>query len=100
MLPLLPTGHPPDDGPMGYEITLRDRSIELVNDADAFAHEKSMTTFYRTANSRQTIDCWSVPLASVRTDEILMIRQVELALATAAAPAAGDVATVHQLKGA
>jgi hypothetical protein len=63
--------------PNGFEITLRDRSVELVADADTFVHEKSMTTFYRTNNARRTIDCWSVPLASVRTDEILMIKAAE-----------------------
>jgi hypothetical protein len=62
---------------MPYEIILRDRTSEFVNDADAFTHEKAMTTFYRTANARQSVDCWSVPVASVRTDEILMIREQE-----------------------
>jgi len=78
---------------MGYEITLRDRTTLAVGEADAFAHEKAMTTFYRTANARQTIDCWAVPLASIRTDEILMVRRVE-----AASEVAGDLgATVHHL---
>jgi len=67
---------------MGFEITLRDRTVELVGEADTYAHEKSMTTFYRTGNARRTVDCWSVPVASVRTDEILMIK--------AAADAASD----------
>ena len=62
---------------MGYQVTLRDRTVETVIDADAFCHEKVMTTFYRTANTRQAVDCWAVPLASFRTDEILMIRLVE-----------------------
>lgn len=75
MLVWLPTGITVDDGPMGFEITLRDKSTEFIDEADAFAHEKSMTTFYRTANSRQTIDCWAISLASVRTDQILMIRR-------------------------
>jgi hypothetical protein len=50
-----------------------------VGDADTFAHEKVMTTFYRTANSRRAVDCWSTPLASFRTDEILMIRSRDAA---------------------
>ena len=62
---------------MGFEITLRDRTVEFVGDADTFAHEKVMTTFYRTENSRRAVDCWSMPLASFRTDEILMIRRTE-----------------------
>jgi len=65
---------------MGFEITLRDRSTEIVVEANAFAHEKAMTTFYRTANARATIDCWATPMASIRTDEILMIRRREEAV--------------------
>jgi hypothetical protein len=61
----------------GYSVTMRDRTIEQVEDADAFCHEKVMTTFYRTANLRRTVDCWSTPLASFRTDEILMIRRLD-----------------------
>ncbi|MEZ5322290.1 MAG: hypothetical protein R2698_09495 [Microthrixaceae bacterium] len=72
---------------MGYEITLRDRTTELVADADTYAHDKSMTTFYRTANARRTVDCWATPLASVRTEEILLIRLHE-AVACTAAPGA------------
>jgi hypothetical protein len=60
-----------------YLVTLRDRSIETVNGADAYSHERVMTTFYRTGNTRGAVDCWSSPLASFRTDEILMIRRVE-----------------------
>ena len=96
MLPWLSTGREAHDRPMGYEITLRDRTTLAVGEADAFAHEKSMTTFYRTANARQTIDCWAVPLASIRTDEILMVRRVEVdALSGAEAGA-----TVHHLASA
>jgi len=73
----LPTGHPSYGDPMTYRVTLRDRSIETVDDADAFSHERLMTTFYRTGNQRRAVDCWAVPLASFRTEEILMIRQAE-----------------------
>jgi len=62
---------------MTYAVTLRDRTVETVEGADAFAHEKLMTTFYRTANSRRAVDCWATPVASFRTDEILMVRTFE-----------------------
>lgn len=62
---------------MAFQITLRDHSTELVGEADTYAHEKTMTTFYRTNNARRAIDCWSVPVASVRTDEILMIKAAD-----------------------
>lgn len=58
----------------GYEVTLRDRTVTHIDSADAFSHDRAMTTFYRTANARQAVDCWAVPVASIRTDEILMIR--------------------------
>lgn len=74
MLPWLPTGDLAEDDTMAFEITLLDRTVELIADADTFSHDKAMTTFYRTGNARQTIDCWSVPVASIRTDEILMVR--------------------------
>ena len=59
----------------GYAVTLRDRTVETIDHSDAFAHERAMTTFYRTGNTRGAIDCWAIPLASIRTDEILMIRR-------------------------
>ena len=68
------TGGPSYGRQVTYEVTLRDRTIEPVRDADAFNHEKGMTTFYRTGNLRRAVDCWAVPLASFRTDEILMVR--------------------------
>ena len=61
----------------GYRVTLRDRTTETVFGSDAFCHERVMTTFYRTANTRGAVDCWATPLASFRTDEILMIRRSE-----------------------
>ena len=63
------------DQHMGFDITLRDHSSEFVEGADAFVHDKAMTTFYRTDNDRHAVDCWSVATAAIRTDEILMIRR-------------------------
>ena len=84
MLPWLPTGEGAHDRHMAFEITLRDRTVELVGEADTYAHDKTMTTFYATNNARRTIDCWSVPMASVRTDEILMIKAVDEAVTSTA----------------
>jgi len=77
---------------MAFEITLRDRTVELIGEADTYAHDKTMTTFYATNNARRTIDCWSVPTASIRTDEILMIKSVE--------DVAETTAVVHHLASA
>lgn len=59
-----------------YDITLRDGTVEQVAGADAYQPEQSMTTFFRTGG-RHTVDCWSVRMASFRTDQILAIRRLE-----------------------
>ena len=57
-----------------YELVLRDGTREVVTGADAYQQEQSMTTFFRT-DGRRGVDCWSVRMASFRTDEILAIRR-------------------------
>jgi len=59
-----------------FDITLRDGTVEQVAGADAYQQEQSMTTFFRT-EGRHTVDCWSVRMASFRTDQILAIRRQE-----------------------
>ena len=59
-----------------YDVTLRDGAVEQVAGADAYQQEQSMTTFFRT-DGRHTVDCWSVRMASFRTDQILAIRRLE-----------------------
>lgn len=66
-----------------YDITLRDGTVEQVAGADAYRPEQSMTTFFRT-DGRHTVDCWSVRMASFRTDQILAIRRQEAACDLAA----------------
>jgi hypothetical protein len=61
---------------MAFLVTLRDHSVDEIDDADAFAHERAMTTFFRTNNARGAVDCWSEAVAAYRTDEILKIRRV------------------------
>lgn len=68
-----------------FDITLRDGSQERVDGADAYQQEHSMTTFFRT-DGRPTVDCWSVRMASFRTDQILAVRRVEEAVAALDAP--------------
>ena len=75
MLPFLPTGSPSYNSGMAFTVTLRDHTVERVDGADAYTPERSLTTFFRTANARGAVDCWSVALASFRTDEILVIRR-------------------------
>ncbi|MCB1269095.1 MAG: hypothetical protein KDB19_13300 [Microthrixaceae bacterium] len=59
-----------------FDGTLRDGTVQRVDGADAYEPERSMTTFFRT-DGRPTVDCWSVRMASFRTDEILAIRRLE-----------------------
>lgn len=70
--------------PVAFLVTLRDGNEERVEGADAYQQEQSMTTFFRT-EGRQTVDCWSVRMASFRTDHILAVRRVDLPLPSSAA---------------
>ena len=69
-----------------YRITLKDRTTETIDDADAYQQEGQMTTFFRTGSGRLVVDAWSTRLASFRTSEIVAIRRVEPVEAVAAAP--------------
>jgi len=56
---------------------MQDRTLERVTVADAYQQEGPMTTFFRTAGQRRTVDSWSVRVASFRTADILIVRRVE-----------------------
>ncbi|MFP3902043.1 MAG: hypothetical protein ACLFXM_14415 [Acidimicrobiia bacterium] len=58
-----------------FEVTMRDRSIELVDGADAYQQEGPMTTFFRRGDGRDVIDSWSTRVASFRTDDLLAVRR-------------------------
>ncbi len=65
---------------MGYEITLIDDSIEVLDDADGYALEGPLTTFFRNQPGRAPrLDPWSTRVLSVRTERIARIRFRELA---------------------
>lgn len=72
-----------------YEVTLKDRTVEIIEGADAYQQEGSMTTFFSTAPDRSVVDCWSTRQASFRTSELLIIRR----LPEPAADLAADPAT-------
>jgi hypothetical protein len=61
---------------MSFEVVLQDRQVERVNDADAFVQEGPLTSFFRLGEGRRTIDAWATRVASVRTNAILIVRQV------------------------
>ena len=62
---------------MSFEVVLQDSRVERVDGADAFAPEGTMTSFFRLAEGRRTIDAWSTRVASVRTASILLVRRLE-----------------------
>jgi len=60
-----------------FEVMLRDRSVELVDGADAYQQEGPMTTFFRRADGREVVDSWSMRVASFRTTDLLVVRRRE-----------------------
>ena len=72
---LEPTAH--HTGTAAFDVVLADGSHEMVLGADAYQQEASMTTFFRTDSGRQAVDCWSVRVASFRTEHIAVIRRHE-----------------------
>jgi hypothetical protein len=63
-----------------FEVMLRDRSVEIVDGADAYQQEGPMTTFVRRGDGRAVIDSWSTRVASFRTADILAVRRREPAV--------------------
>ncbi|HLM65725.1 MAG TPA: hypothetical protein VK306_15615 [Acidimicrobiales bacterium] len=64
-----------------FDVTLRDRTIETVQGADAYQQEGPMTTFFRRGDGRDVIDSWSVRVASFRTADLLVVRRRDAAAA-------------------
>ena len=58
---------------MGFEVTLADETTEWVEGADSYQLEGPMTTFFGNEAHRTSLDCWSVKVASFRTERILKI---------------------------
>jgi hypothetical protein len=58
-----------------FQVTLKDRTVERIDDADAYHQEGQMTTFFSLGDERRVVDCWSTRLASFRTSDILIIRR-------------------------
>ena len=81
-----------------YEITLKDQARERIDGADAYAQEGQLTTFFRTASARQVVDCWSVRVASFRTNEIMAVRRIEDPVEQRRAAEVDDLATVAALR--
>lgn len=78
LFPFLPTAAPSYRARMAsFEVTLKDHTVEYIDEADAYQQEGTMTTFFRNSEPRQVVDSWSHRVFSVRTTEVLMIRLVD-----------------------
>jgi hypothetical protein len=58
-----------------YEVRLKDKTVEVIDGADAYQQEGQMTTFFSTRPDRHVVDCWSERVASFRTAEVMVIRR-------------------------
>ena len=74
-------------GTTTFDVVLADGTHEVVHGVDAYQQEASMTTFFRNDGGRQAVDCWSVRIASFRTDHIMAIRRHD--------PAPAEVRHLH-----
>lgn len=70
---------------MSFEVVLTDQGVEVIDGADSYQQEGPMTTFFSNAAQRTSLDCWSIRIASYRTDRILSIRRRPMAVAGGAA---------------
>jgi hypothetical protein len=62
-----------------FAVTLADRTVEVIDGADAYQQEGQMTTFFANGSGRQVVDCWSTRVASFRTNDVVIIRRLERA---------------------
>jgi hypothetical protein len=67
---------------MSFQVTLNDESVEWVDGADSYQQEGPMTTFFGSDGQRGTLDCWSVKVASFRTERVVKILRVPPLAAT------------------
>lgn len=79
MRPYRSTGMKAHHDDMGFEVVLRDDTIEWVEGAASYQQEGPMTTFFDNGERPSMLDAWSVKLASYRTDRIVRIRRMSLA---------------------
>jgi hypothetical protein len=82
-----------------YQITLKDRSMEEIDGADAYQQEGQMTTFFQTASGRNVVDTWSTRIASFRTSEVVIIRRLDPAAAVRPASADDERAPLGAARG-
>lgn len=60
---------------MTFEVTLTNDEIETIEEVNSYEQEGPMTTFFDNGDRPGGLGCWSVKVASYRTDRILRIRK-------------------------
>lgn len=60
---------------MSFEIMLVGDETEVVEEANSYEQEGPMTTFFDNGDRPGGLGCWSVKVASYRTDRIVRIRK-------------------------
>lgn len=64
---------------MRYDITLLDQTSDVVFDADGYAQEGPLTTFFRAEPGRPArLDPWATRLLSIRTERIARIEAIAI----------------------
>jgi hypothetical protein len=62
---------------MAFELVTTDGSVEHIGEADSYALEGPLTTFFVSGGSSGRLSSWSLRVASFRTDHIVSVRRVD-----------------------
>lgn len=60
---------------MTFEVMLTNDEVEVIDEANSYEQEGPMTTFFDNGGRPGGLGCWSVKVASYRTDRIVRIRK-------------------------
>lgn len=61
---------------MAYEVVTTDGTTERIDDADSYALEGPLTTFFVSGSASGRLSAWSLRVASFRTDRLISVRRV------------------------
>ena len=61
---------------MSFEVITTDGNAERIDDADSYALEGPLTTFFVSGNASGRLSAWSQRVASFRTDRLVSVRRV------------------------
>ena len=61
---------------MAYEVVTTEGEIERIDEADSYALEGPLTTFFVAGSSSGRLSAWSLRVASFRTDRLVSVQRV------------------------